>query len=126
MIEETKTCYFKTYKHWNLKLQDRSSISAQTHTCDFQRFHINLFLRIFLLLKKSWEKWNGATYKCVSFQLGPFLDIFPCEKIEISIERSSNSFFEKIYYVSRKIKHEKDVGWESIVTLGRFVIVIMN
>jgi hypothetical protein len=48
MIEVTKTCYFKTYKHLILKLQDPSPILAQTHTCDFQRFHINLFLRLFI------------------------------------------------------------------------------
>jgi hypothetical protein len=93
MIEVTKTCYLKTYKHLILKLQDPSSILTQTHTCDFQRFHINLFPRLFFLFKKSWEKLNDATYKCVSFQLGPFLDILPCEKIEISIERNPMFLF---------------------------------
>jgi hypothetical protein len=36
--------------------------------------------------------------------------MFPYEKIDISIERSPDFVFEKIHYVSIKIKHEKGVG----------------
>jgi hypothetical protein len=40
----------------------------------------------------------------------PIGDIFPCEKIEISIERSPKIYFEKIHYISIIIMHEKDAG----------------
>jgi hypothetical protein len=80
---------------FDLKPQNPSSILTQTHTCDFQRFHINLFLRLFFLLKKFWEKYNGVTYKCVSFQLGPSPNILLCEKIRIPIEKNEKIYNEK-------------------------------
>jgi hypothetical protein len=93
-----------------LKLQNPSSILAQTHTCDFQRFHINLFFKLIFLLKRFWEKWNGATYNWVSFQLEPSLNILSCEKNSEYILRKIIIKKKKPHYVSKEIKHEKDAS----------------
>ncbi len=57
---------------------------------------------------------------CTSFKLGPFLNILPCKKIKISIEKSQKRNIEKTHCVFVKMNHEKDADCRMYCYFGEF------